>query len=521
MVYTETIHVKLADHTKLVLVPPSREIEEEIYRHFAFFAPNYKYAKTYKAGVWDGMTKLYNKDNGTLPAGLYWALRDFCAERDYTIEIHESPVYGNPKAVYDVSDDELDSFFQNLPLPFPPYKHQMDAVKHVIRSLRSLLVSPVGSGKSYIMYLVIRYLLSKVDGKALIIVPNTNLVGQMFGDFEEYSSADPNFEISENMAKIMAGRSKENLPKITVSTWQSIHMMTPDFFDQFEIVIGDEAHLFAAASTTKLMNATRRARWRIGATGTLKESKMHELQLQGLFGPTKNVATIKELQDKKILSQIGISIIRMTYPEEMKKELRVFDPKIKKTRYLTHIEENALIASLDKRNEFIAKLANSLQGNTLVLYRLVDKHGKPLHKKIQQFADCPTFFVSGATSADRRNEIRAEIEDADKSITVASYETFSTGMNAKNLRNIIFASPYKSKVKVIQSLGRTLRLSKDGKPAKLFDIVDELKSGQYIAATTRHGRDREKIYVKEKLPIKEKIEVKINDLRKTTEHDPV
>jgi len=516
MAFSETINLKKINHSRLVLQCPSKDVEQEIYDTFSFFAPGYKYSKKYRKGIWDGKIKLFDRNYKTFPAGLYEPLREFCSQRGYDIQIYENPPYGRPDDRYDLLEKDLDSFLENLPLPFNPHPHQREAVLHTLRSMRSLLVSPVGSGKSFIIYLILRYLTKFLEGKILIVVPTTNLVGQMYSDFEDYAIPDPDFSIEKNFAQILAGADKENLPKCVISTWQSIYKMDQEWFDQFEVVFGDEAHLFASDSTSKLMRSARKAKWRIGTTGTLKDSKMHELQLQGHFGPTKIVSTIKELQDLDILSDLSINIIRLSYPDEIKKSMRIYDPKIKKSRYLSYAEELDLLSSIQQRNMVIRDLTLSLKGNTLVLYRLVDRHGIPLHQMIQEAAEFPVHFVSGKIDAVERNRIRKAVEESSRSVIVASYETFSTGMNIKNLRNVIFAAPYKSKVKVIQSMGRTLRKSEDGQMAQLYDIIDEISVGKsYMSYATRHGLEREKLYTKEKLKIGKKVGIKINDIQRT------
>jgi superfamily II DNA or RNA helicase len=158
----------------------------------------------------------------------------------------------------------------------------------------------------------------------------------------------------------------------------------------------------------------------------------------------------------------------------------------------------------EKRNKFIRNLTLSQKGNTLVLYQRVDGHGKPLFDMIRDKADInrKVFFVSGNVETEDREAIRKIVESQKDAIIVASLGTFSTGINIRNLHNIIFASPSKSQIKVLQSIGRGLRKSDDGSTTQLFDIADDLHWKQAKNFTLRHSEERVKIYSKEEFKYK-------------------
>jgi superfamily II DNA or RNA helicase len=143
-----------------------------------------------------------------------------------------------------------------------------------------------------------------------------------------------------------------------------------------------------------------------------------------------------------------------------------------------------------------------------VLFQFVDKHGKPLHdmmrKKLESFGNTnrKLFYVSGETDVDTREKIREITETQRDAIIVASLGTFSTGINIKSLNNIIFASPSKSQIKVLQSIGRGLRKSADGKGTKVFDIADDLHWKAKKNYTLQHAGVRISIYSKEKFKYK-------------------
>jgi superfamily II DNA or RNA helicase len=156
------------------------------------------------------------------------------------------------------------------------------------------------------------------------------------------------------------------------------------------------------------------------------------------------------------------------------------------------------IVQSDKRNKYIRNLASGLQGNTLCLFQYVEKHGKDLYEMIQNKAtDKKVFYVHGGVDADEREKIREITEKTDNAIIVASYGTFSTGINIRNLHNIIFASPSKSRIRNLQSIGRGLRLKDNNSHATLYDIADDLSYNEKENYTLAHFRERINIYSEE------------------------
>jgi len=270
--------------------------------------------------------------------------------------------------------------------------------------------------------------------------------------------------------------------------------MPRDFFSSFQVVIGDEAHLFKAKSLTSIMDKLVDCNYRFGFTGTLDGTQTHKLVLEGIFGPVRKVITTKELIDKKHLAEFMIKGIVLSYPEEVRKMM---------SRANDYQSEMDYIVRLDARNKFIKNLALSLEGNTLLLFQFVDKHGKILFDMIsKECKDRKVYFVSGSVSGDEREEIRKVIENERSAIIVASYGTFSTGVNIKNLHNIIFASPSKSRIRNLQSIGRGLRKGNDKVAATLYDIADDISWKSRKNYTLLHFMERIKIYNEEKFKYK-------------------
>lgn len=458
----------------------------ELREYFTFQVPGYQFTPQYKAKLWDGKIRLFDTRTKQIYRGLVPNIVKFCEERGYEWE-YDNEVYDE-----ELSLSEADQFIKKLNLPIQPRDYQIQAFVHAIRSRRALLLSPTASGKSLIIYLIMRYINAK---RTLIIVPTISLVSQLASDFADYGFVSDQF-----VHRIYAGQDKQTDKPITISTWQSLYRMPKSYFEQFDVVIGDEAHLFKAKSLADIMTGLTNAKYRIGTTGTLDGTKTHKLVLEGLFGPVRKVTTTKELMDAKVVADFTIKCLLIKHQDSICQAAKNF----------SYQQEIEYLVLNEKRNQFITNLSLSLEGNTLILYQYVDKHGRILHEMINKKADGrKVFFVSGEVDGDAREDIRRIVEKETDAIIVASFGTFSTGINIKNLHNIIFASPSKSRVRNLQSIGRGLRKSETKDSAVLFDIADDMRYKKHDNFTLKHFAERIKIYSEEKFRFKiYKIELK-------------
>lgn len=467
----------------------------ELSEHFSFYVPGYKFMPAYRNKMWDGRIRLFNAQTKTLYNGLLQYVEEFCKVRDYDFEVEGDKFYGRPGVSHDVSD--LDEFISSLTLTsqgdkIQPRDYQLEAVKEFLSTKNKLLLSPTASGKSLIIYLAIRYFLANEDSQVLLVVPTTSLVEQMYKDFGDYSEYDDTFDVESTCHKIYSGKEKFNITdRVIITTWQSIYKLQTPWFQNFGMVIGDEAHSFKAKSLTSTIEKCVNANYRLGTTGTLDGTQTHQLQLEGLFGPVYKVTTTRQLMDNKALADLKINMLIMKHSDEICKLLKK----------ATYQEEVDYIVRNEARNKFIVNLAKDLDGNTLILFQFVEKHGKVLYEMLKQKSD-NVHYVSGETDVNDRELIRELTEKSDGAIIVASLGTFSTGINIKKLNNIIFASPSKSQIKVLQSIGRGLRKSPDGKDTVLYDFADDLHWKSHKNYTLNHAAERLKIYSKEKFEFK-------------------
>ncbi len=385
-----------------------------------------------------------------------------------------------------VDEAKVDKFIEALNIPFKVRDYQKEAFIYAVRKNRTLLLSPTASGKSLIVYLLIRFNILRLKEdkkKILIIVPTTSLVEQLFKDFKDYGWSPEKF-----VHRIYQGHSKETNKPVVISTWQSIYTQPKKYFKDIGMIVGDEAHLFKAVSLTKILTKLEKCPYRIGLTGTLDGTQTHKLVLEGLFGTVNKVVSTVELQEKKQLADLKIFCLILKHGAI----------ECKHASGMNYQEEMDYIVQSDKRNKFIRNLAAGLNGNTLCLFQYVEKHGKQLYEDIKLKApDKQVFYVHGGVDTDEREKIRELTEKSDNSIIVASYGTFSTGINIRNLHNIIFSSPSKSRIRNLQSIGRGLRLKDNNGSATLYDIADDLSYNEKENYTLNHFRERINIYSEE------------------------
>ena len=476
--------MKIVKYNEVFLkVECESDVAQELSEYFTFFVPGYKFMPAYRNKMWDGKIRLFNPMTRLIYAGIIKHLELFCQERKYELEIDDA------YAANEYSLHEAKQFIASLNLPVQPRDYQIDAFTYAVRNNRGLLVSPTASGKSLIIYLLTRY----YNVKTLIVVPTTTLVHQLASDFESYGFTSDNGRGDPGIHKIYSGKEKETESQITITTWQSIYKQSKEWFKNYEVIVGDEAHLFKAKSLTSIMTKMETVKYRFGFTGTLDGTETHRLVLEGLFGPVRNVITTSELIDQKHVSDLRIKAIVLKYSDDIRKLMKG----------AAYQDEMDFIVTHAPRNRFIKNLTLSLEGNILLLFQYVDKHGKVLYDMLKSSDESkPVYFVHGGVDGEERNKIRELVEQKKNSIIIASYGTFSTGINIPSIQTVIFASPSKSRIRNLQSIGRGLRKSEGKEMATLYDISDDLTWKTSKNHTIQHFVERIKIYNEEKFEYK-------------------
>ena len=367
------MHISKKNEVYLILNNISPSTAQELTEFFTFEVPGAKFMPMYRNRMWDGKIRLFSPGTGQIYVGLLSYIKKYCKQNNIEYTIEEDVENDRDIILSDVRNfvRSLKPKSKGKSLKIRDY--QLEAVQHAISKNRVLLVSPTASGKSLIIYVLVRYY-HMMGLKTLILVPTTSLVEQMYSDFEDYGWSPGTY-----CQKIYQGHDKKITKDVAISTWQSIYKMPKKYFEDFGCVIGDEAHLFKAKSLTGIMTKLHQCKYRYGLTGTLDGTQTHQLVLEGLFGSVDNVVTTKELIDKKTLANLKIKCVVLKHPPIREK--------------MTYAEELEYLVTNNTRNQFIIDLCRNISGNTLCLFQLVEKHGKILYEEISKIAKDRKVFL--------------------------------------------------------------------------------------------------------------------------------
>lgn len=466
-------------------IEADKGVLQELADYFTFEVPNARWHPKVRAGWWDGKISLTSVKKPYIYCGLRWKVRRFCEERQYQFVDDAS------LKVPRVEQDVLIDFISKLGLPKEingvPVEirdYQVNALDAAVNMRRVTLICPTASGKTMIAYFIHRVM----NCRTLIIVPRVDLANQLYDDWIDYG-----YDSEKNVHRIYSGQDKDTDKQVVVSTWHSIAKFPSSWFAQFDIIIGDEVHGFKAAEMKGLMEKTTESQIKIGMTGTLDGWETNELVVQGLFGPIVQVTTTAELIERGYLAQLDIDVIVLKHREEDVKHLR----KKENTGYQTEID---YLISSEKRNNFIRNLSQEMEGNVLILFERVEKHGDVLRELIEKDSKKPVYYVSGTVPSEERSAIRKILQTLQECVLLASKGVFSTGQNVPGLNVVALVSAGKSRIPILQSIGRGLRKTDTKLRVRVVDISDDLRgTSKRINHTLKHLSDRVKIYASEKM----------------------
>lgn len=468
------------------------DIKQELKAYFSFMAPNYQFNPKFKNKMWDGRINLFTPNKPYLYVGLLDNLAEFCEEREYKLVVPE-----DLRSTETYDEKYVLSLAKDLGTSLEVRDYQYQYILNGINNNRSISLSPTSSGKSFILCLIQQHYYKTFGLRTLIIVPTIQLVYQMERDFISYG-VNP-----EHLYVIKGGIDKNTKSKIVISTYQSLINQPEEWFNQFGVVLGDEAHLFQAKSLTAIMEKLKECYYRFGFTGTISnESKVHKLVLQGLFGTLKKYVTTKKLMDQGYVADFKVKGLILSYPKEIRKSFKQGMSKVDKLK--KYPLEREFLAGNERRNRFIQKLVWSLdKTNNLILFDLIEKHGDILAQLLKKEGRI-LHYIHGAMDGKERDRIIQQIENdpLKQHDILASSGVFSTGVSLKRLDNAIFVSSSKSEIKVLQSIGRLLRKGNGSDHAVLYDIADDLSTGSYENYTLQHFKKRVEFYSQEQFPFK-------------------
>ena len=500
-------------NSSILFVDANPIILGELERYFQAKAENYRFNPKYKAGFWDGNIYHFPLHTQHLNIGLLNEVYNFARSR-YEIKTDFNQEHLIEPKLFQKFVKTLDIIFKDRHgniIDSTPRDYQYQSVYDALTKQHINIEVPTSGGKTLISYMIARYLIAR-GLKVIMIVPTTTLVEQSYGDWYDFGWDN----VRDNVHKIYSGQEKWFGAPITISTWQSLYK-DKEIFEQFDAVIIDEAHGAKATSLKNISNWCCNAEWRIGMSGTYPDNKNKEelsnyFNIVGALGPIKTYTSYKEMEDKGWIPKINIMAIILRYSQQRRKEIALLITNLKEEEQAlkaqglkapsSYNDEIDYIHNIPERNEFIINLVKkSCKGNTMILFTKKGKHGIPLKDELEkEFRNTKkVVYIDGDISTEERNMMRKKIDVEDDMILIASYGTFSTGISIKNIHNIIFASSYKSKIKILQSIGRGLRKMEGKEKITIYDLVDDCSLRmknypKYSNTGLKQFKEREKIY---------------------------
>ena len=489
-----------------------KDIEDGINDFFKYDSPNAKYRRNRN---WDGKIRLFRRDNATLPIGVVNILWKYCKANKLKIQIDPKLMVKNPVDIEQLEKFICDEFDprDGEGEPLIPYDYQLDAIHHSLVYQRATLLAATSAGKSLILYCLSRLRELSSEGRVVIVVPTKGLVEQLYSDFQEYSNNGGDWHVHEHCQKMNGDYSKIADKPIIIGTWQTLEQFGKHFWNEVGTILIDETHLAKAKSFQSILSKCTEADMRVGMTGTLDNCEVNKLAIAGMLGPVKRIIKAHELQEQGRATPVDITMLALNYSQE---ERELINEPIYKTERdedgepVTVVDGKAMfdremkyIVEHEKRNEFILTLISKLKGNTLVLSDRVESHLEPLYEATKRH-HVNTFIIvgTGKYGGEDKERIRKELDNIDDAIVFASYGTTSTGINIKSLANLVTIYSTQSVIRILQSIGRLLRLYKGKKVSKIFDIFDDfrLAGKSKPNAAFRHAFKRAEYYKEERYP---------------------
>lgn len=474
-------------------------IREELNDYFKFEDPNFQPNPFSK---WDGKVRLFTKSSGLIDIGLLFEVFKFAKTNGYSFEIDPALRY-----IQELPDKEILDFCSSLDpqirtednqyIPAEIRQYQFTSIATAMRLGRCVLELATSAGKSFILYVMARYYRERrkaleSDLRTLIVVPSIHLVTQLYDNFEEYAHGS-DWSTFLNVQTIFEGNTKHITKPITISTWQGIQDQPKEWFLQFGDIVVDEVHTSKSDKLSYILNNCINADQRLGVTGTLANTKVAGLQVVSHFGSYQKIITARELINLGYAADINIKMIQIEHTEADCCEMAGID----------YQKEMEFLISNERRNQLIARMAMSLKGNVAVMFERIDAHMMIVYDILKD-AGKTVFVINGEVKTAVRREIQAAIEKGDDIILLASYGTMQQGVSVKKLHHLVLAHPSKSYIRVIQTLGRLMRMHSTKYIANIWDLVDNLSFRGSHNHALRHSHERYKFYLTERHPVQMK-----------------
>lgn len=490
------VHITKINESFIKVTAEDAGTVEDIYQSFRYVDPTHQPSRWSK---WDGTVRMYNKQTGRMQAGLLFLLLRWLKESSYEYWVDPELSKG---LINNVSREEIQEWVDSLNLsdgegdPITAYDYQVESLYLTVKYQKMVLLAATSAGKSLIIYLIARfYDMLYPDIKKAVVVPTAMLVNQLTQDFQDYSKRN-GWPAHTKVHTIVDGSAKTSSRPVYISTWQGIQDMPKDYFEDFGVLVVDECHGASAKKLTAICDHSTNAFIRIGLTGTLKDNELHPIAVQACFGPAKRVVTTKELIDSGRATKVYVRQIMLAYNYDDRSKVAT-GGKVPKdfegTMPMSFQEEVEFLFEHEWRNKVLVNMAKTLKGNSLFLFERVDSHLVKLEGLMKE-AGLNVKVIHGDVKTAERDMAKKLAETEDGVIILGTYGCISTGVSIRRLRNIVFCHPSKSIVRVLQSIGRVLRLHKMKDFANLYDIIDDLSLGGRYNYAIRHAIKRAEFY---------------------------
>ncbi len=514
--------------TEKLIVSKSTRIE---YHQLSIWLERYvkghRFLPAVKMGVWSGKKSYF--DNGKVNLGLWKECYKACKEIGVTFNMENKEDFPlNRNITLESLTNFCNEFFKDHKIKdkktgewiqFTPYDYQIGTAYKILKNRFCMAEVATSGGKSLVISIIIFYTLQNVDpdAKFLIIVPSINLVTQFTDNIYEYFFGFQNQNINLNddknlirIEEIMSDKPRKffskNNPNVFVGCYQSLEKYPKEFFEQFHTVACDEAHGCKAPTLTSILQKTfLHAYNRFGVSGTFPlDDSLEILSIQSVLGPNVTKIEASTLVESGTITPMTIKAVILNHNLPDINERLTQIKKMGAGSDAFRVEKE-FIQQSEKRLDFISKLVNKCQSNTLILFHTIE-YGKRILDKLQnELSDKEFFYIDGEISNKDREFIKKEMEKTDGKVRVliASFGTLSTGVSITAIFNVIFADSFKSEQIIIQSIGRALRKHEQKQIATIFDIVDIFNPSNMNNILYNHYKERQKFYVKRKYPFKE------------------
>ena len=448
-----------------------------IREHFSVEDKQQVFKRRYAIG-YRPQTRLYAiTPQGRFETRLVFSILEFLQNQDIQFNIELTDKFKDVIFI-----PELKENLTKLNLDLRDY--QEESVRLALKNKSGVIILPTSAGKTLVIATLVKSIQDQHDFKALILVPDIQLVAQTYSDFIDYGI--PESEIT----KWTGSTEPDKNAKIVISNAQILLSEKQDLslLKDIKLLVIDEVHKLKYGNKINKVVEQIPALFRYGFTGTLPDYKIDQWNIFGKIGRVIYFKESIDLRDQNYISQVHVAALKLTY-----KNTPQFTTPSMHNPTAGYEEEITWLQTNPYRNAIIIKLVNKSDKNTLIM---VDRiaHGEELLRVLQESTNKQVHFVHGAVEIEEREMIRKLMEEHDNVACIAISKIFSTGINIKNLHNIIFAAIGKARIKIIQSIGRSLRKHSSKKLATIFDIWDNLRYGN------KHMVERLALYDREQIP---------------------